>query len=554
MTTIQDELARPVEGAVDKKSGQVINQEIPIAQQGRTKVKNGGPFNQYTAQAELPKHLKKDKKKAPVMFLVDRMRFTKKGYHQYLPYRDIEHFYEPPDRPDTFMLYVKDKKGRKSYETYRCNSPQDVQRVKELIYAAGTDRKKILDGDGTHSRRTSYTSSTESSEYYVERRPYSRISRPRSTTYLPQYSTYGPQYYSTMDAQRSPMVVYRRRVSRAPSVEPRYETYRAPSIRQSTTYIPAQKSYMPADDVTYLRSDNVNGPQIMDNGPVYMYVSRSRPTVIGLETESHNNLSVVELHIMSKTKEILGRISISSGIDTFLLIPPLQQCRATLLQNLNQLVKSGFTPQWTQPGSSSNPELRNSCETSAKNYDQLSSVQNPGSSRSIYPTASTPATTNNPSQTQCDRPPVSLPSSSHIDRECQTEIPSESPNQAEQVGGPSRYPESGLSLTRSTPSAIDLGKHPATVSALAAVAAMAAASFLSKAMNIQAPIEERQPDQTSEAHAVGPNSSEPISGVNWLLQGQGPMRANSGAPIESSGSKEDGLSAHRVSTISCRHQ
>ncbi|KAA0189387.1 hypothetical protein FBUS_04110 [Fasciolopsis buskii] len=271
------ELARPVEGAVDSKSGQVINQQIQIAQLGRTKVKNGGPFSEPTAQEALAKHTKKSKKSAPVMFLVDRMRFTKKGYHEYLPYRDIEYFYEPQGRPDTFMLYAKDKKGRKAYETYQCTNPQDVTRVKEMIYTAGSDRKKLLgDGDSYRTRNNSYASSTDSSEYFVERRPYSRMSRARSSGYL--NSPYSTGRYQVVESVPSSRIVYQRVQSRAPSVEPRYETYRVPSIHQTSTYTPVRQSYA-ADDVTYLRSDNVNGPQIMDNGPVYMYMSRSRPTV-----------------------------------------------------------------------------------------------------------------------------------------------------------------------------------------------------------------------------------------------------------------------------------
>ncbi|THD28673.1 hypothetical protein D915_000506 [Fasciola hepatica] len=277
---MNQDLAKPVEGPVDSKSGQVINKQIPIAQMGRTKVKNGGPFIEQMAQTELIKHVKKSQKFAPVLFLVDRMRFTKKRFHEYLPYRDIEHFYQPPNMTDTFMLYTKDKKGRKAYETYRCASPQDVETVKNLIYSAGSDKKKIL-GDARHSMsrsNSSYSSSTDSSEYFVERKSQSRMSRPRSSTYLPSYQSYSPTYYRRVDAQPSPMVVYRTRTSRAPSAEPRYETYQAPSARRTSTYAPVQQSYG-NDDVTYIRSDNVNGPQIMDNGPVYMYMSRSRPAV-----------------------------------------------------------------------------------------------------------------------------------------------------------------------------------------------------------------------------------------------------------------------------------
>ncbi|KAF6769887.1 hypothetical protein AHF37_11898 [Paragonimus kellicotti] len=70
-------------------------------------------------------------------------------------------------------------------------------------------------------------------------------------------------------------VVYRSQYSRPPSVEQRIESVRMPSVRSSHIYEPTRSS-APPSDVTYLRSDNINGPQIMDHGPVYMYVSRSR--------------------------------------------------------------------------------------------------------------------------------------------------------------------------------------------------------------------------------------------------------------------------------------
>lgn len=256
---------------VEKKSRQVINKEIQVAQLGRTKLKGAEPFSETTANSMLEKHLKKKKKVAPAYFLVDRIRFSKKGFHEYLNYREIQNFHRFQHHPEKFMLYVvEEKKGRRSYESYACNTAQDVQAVRDMITAAHNDPKRLLQDTGPH--RLLSVSSSSSSEYYIDNRN-SNISRPRSVPYThTEPMTYSqPQYvYQTVEAEQ-PVMMYQRSYSRPPSTD----AYRMSSTYIQPSYDNTRLSGAP-NDVTYLRSDNINGPQIQDHGPVYMYVSRSK--------------------------------------------------------------------------------------------------------------------------------------------------------------------------------------------------------------------------------------------------------------------------------------
>ncbi|KER23327.1 hypothetical protein T265_08772 [Opisthorchis viverrini] len=239
---------------VDKKSRQVVNKEIPVAQIGRTQLKGADPFNEATANGLLEKHLKgKKKKPEPVLFLVDRMRFKKKGNREYLSYREIQNFQRFPNHPELFMLYVvEEKNGKRSYETYTCNNPSDVQAIRDMINAANNDPKRLLQDVGP--TRLLSISSSSSSEYYIDTRSYSRASRPTSVQYVQQEPA---QYVYMMEPETQ--VVYQKTSTRPVSI--------------------ASRSSAPAGEVTYLRSDNINGPQIMDHGPVYMYVSRSKQSL-----------------------------------------------------------------------------------------------------------------------------------------------------------------------------------------------------------------------------------------------------------------------------------
>ncbi|TPP59899.1 hypothetical protein FGIG_04644, partial [Fasciola gigantica] len=216
------------------------------------------------------------------------------------------------------------------------------------------------------------------------------------------------------------------------------------------------------------------------------------------------------------------------------------QCRAQLLHNLNQLIKSGLTSELPQSGSSSNTELRVTCETTTKpTYEQIAPTKFPGQSCLIYSTSSN----SNPPQFTSE-----LPSVFHIDRECQTDISPEHKSQSEQVQTVPKRPDSSIPPTRTAPNTMDLGKHPATVSALAAVAAVAAANFLSKAMNIQTPTEKNRTDQVGPTTGPDSNSADFDAEITWASGGQIPSHSASVA-VESEKFNEEGPSMRGIPTV-----
>ncbi|TPP59901.1 hypothetical protein FGIG_04646 [Fasciola gigantica] len=199
MSATESNLTQPMQGRVDLPSRQLINDEVLISQLGRTRVREGEQFDRRFADQVMQKHLHRNRPPTTVKFLVDRMRFTKRGYHKYLPYRDVEHFYRPEEQSNAFLLFVRTTKGRHSYETYRCPNPEDVTHVKEMIDYAGYNQQKLLNsnyGSYYSSSRPESRSSIASSEYYSNDRPVSRLSRASSRS---RHSEYVDVYYPSTD-------------------------------------------------------------------------------------------------------------------------------------------------------------------------------------------------------------------------------------------------------------------------------------------------------------------------------------------------------------------
>ncbi|KER23326.1 hypothetical protein T265_08771 [Opisthorchis viverrini] len=245
MTSKDVELNPLVNQPVDKKSKQVVNKEIPVAQLGRTKLKDSEAFNDRTANNLLDKHLKKKGKPSPVFFLVDRMRFKKKGHHEYLNYREVHSFHKFANHPNVFMLFViEEKKGKRSYETYSCNNSADVQCIRDMIGTIQDDPKRLLQGLGPV--RVVSLSSSSSSEYHIERRLSNRSSQSRSVAYRP-YSQQEPAEYLYI-------------------VDPEQST-------GQQTLQPVQKRV--SNGIINSRMNSFNGSQAPDHGPVYVYGSRS---------------------------------------------------------------------------------------------------------------------------------------------------------------------------------------------------------------------------------------------------------------------------------------
>ncbi|CAH8670113.1 unnamed protein product [Dicrocoelium dendriticum] len=411
---------------VDRKSRQVANKEVLVAQLGRTKLRGAEPFNESTANALLEKHLRRRHRAAPAIFLVDRIRFTKKKYHEYLSYREIHNFHRFPNNPDKFMLFVvEEKRGNRSYESFRCENAADVQDIRNMISAAHNDPKRLLQGVGPI--RMLSVSSSSSSEYYIENRPASRNSRPRSVQYVINESL--PQ----TEPMCSPRVYYRTNANGPLNSDARNDLHQHPSHRGTQPTDSARLSTA-TNDVTYLRSDNLNGPQIVEHGPVYMYMSRSR------QNRNENSWS-----------------------------PDTSKSKVNLQLSLNQLVQSEVgTATSSDYGCAGNGDMKAStqhfCVDNRETYDTIDKYQK-----------------------------VS-PTTCMTDQECQTEFPINTHVALDKKylptlnAGTDSYPVTRLGnrLDRghNIGSETEVSKRSVTtISALAAVAAVAAASYLSRSMH-----------------------------------------------------------------------
>ncbi|KAF6770420.1 hypothetical protein AHF37_10549 [Paragonimus kellicotti] len=180
----------PVEGnqLVDAKSKQLLFKEFELSTMGRTVLKGNETFTEGTAISLLEMHLKKKKKTGMVNFLVDRIRFGKKSgsgsapHREYLTYREIKQCYQFPTYPAIFMLCVdEESSGKRSYETYMCNSQEDADMIIDLIRRATSDPQFLL-----HQQKSSVTR---------------RISSSSSDTSPLVVRPNGPIYVSTMNGE-----------------------------------------------------------------------------------------------------------------------------------------------------------------------------------------------------------------------------------------------------------------------------------------------------------------------------------------------------------------
>ncbi|CAL8100076.1 unnamed protein product [Calicophoron daubneyi] len=272
---------------VDRKTKQVVQKEIRVAQMGRSKVKNETQFSETTAQSLAEQHLKKRRSLRPAYFLVDRIRFEGGGFHQYLTYREIQRCYRFMARPDVFMLYtVSEKNGEHAYETYKCRDPADVEAIRDLIYAASSDPQRLLQDVGP--TRLASMSSSSSSEYYVDKKGQSMTPRSRSLeqSYYPAPRQYiapeptfydPPQHVQAAATSRTPVTLYDAEDGISSDEEYPLEVVRM-GPKKSVKSVPPTNANTGSGLITYLRNDNVHGTYIADDGPIYMYVSRSKPS------------------------------------------------------------------------------------------------------------------------------------------------------------------------------------------------------------------------------------------------------------------------------------
>lgn len=317
---------------VDIKSGQVVEAEYSMSQIGRTIMKFPAQFSESLAKEEYERHSrKKAKPPTTTSFLSDRIHFLKKGFREYLNYREILQIYPYPFRDNILMLYVEDEKSHKqSYESYQGDNADDLSAIVHFLKSVVAHPKRIIcdckpatkritsdayDVDNYREQRSTRQFSRSDSHDIIRKvsvsRPVSVMSRqpsrrqsihtirdvvqsqPRSVSSSPPYRR-ETAYVSTVQ-RVEPVSVKPIRASLPPqndteivastatyvrSEKPTvsYTKENAPSnIRSVKSYAPAStESEMVGNSVTYLRTDKINGPQIMDNGPVYMYVAREK--------------------------------------------------------------------------------------------------------------------------------------------------------------------------------------------------------------------------------------------------------------------------------------
>ncbi|CAH8564149.1 unnamed protein product [Schistosoma turkestanicum] len=274
---------------VDSKSKQLLFQEAQVCTMGRTLLKNGEAFDPNAADTLIEKHFKRRKSHGSMYCLVDRVRFQKSrstgssSYRPDLTYREIVSFYEHRSRPDCFTLGIEDERtGRRSYESYKCKRPEDVGLLRNTILKAQQDPHFLLK-DSAAIRQISV-----SPTYYHNASPRNgpvtviTVPSDHSRTYERPVRSPSPVYIrpvtrTSVRRSPSPEDVYVYRNSRPVSIERRYEPNDRSRPRSVTSYRTTSSPGL-NDEVTYLKVDNQAGAQVTSHGPIYMYVSRTRPT------------------------------------------------------------------------------------------------------------------------------------------------------------------------------------------------------------------------------------------------------------------------------------
>ncbi|TPP63814.1 hypothetical protein FGIG_07402 [Fasciola gigantica] len=134
---------------VDKKTGLIVQQEVPVCQLGRLTEKHDQGFLEIVADRAVAKFFGKKGKRGTAIFLPDRIRFTKKGFREILFYREIKVCYKSDPQTYCFVLFVIDEKtAKRRYEVYQCDNLEDVRRIEDILeIARHTANSLLLDPD-----------------------------------------------------------------------------------------------------------------------------------------------------------------------------------------------------------------------------------------------------------------------------------------------------------------------------------------------------------------------------------------------------------------------
>lgn len=135
---------------IDKKTKQLLFHECTIFPIRQTFLKDYESFTEQKANQLLEKYIKRRRSKCTAYFLIDRIRIEKKSgltnpFRKDVTYREMKHFFVFPNHPEEFMIcVVNEVNGKRSYESFGCNSIEDVNSICDLTYRASIDKQNIL--------------------------------------------------------------------------------------------------------------------------------------------------------------------------------------------------------------------------------------------------------------------------------------------------------------------------------------------------------------------------------------------------------------------------
>ncbi|VDP74418.1 unnamed protein product [Echinostoma caproni] len=173
-------LYNSVNQPVDRKTGLIVQQEIPLRQLGRMTQKYDQGFLDFVADRAMAKYFQKKGKRGTAIFLPDRIRFTRKNFRKTLFYREIKVFYKSDPQTFCFVLYViEEKSAKRRYEVYQCDNMEDIRRIEDILEISRmTTNKLLLDTDSIYqeNHRRSFPAPPPSVEQLETR--YGEVSPP----------------------------------------------------------------------------------------------------------------------------------------------------------------------------------------------------------------------------------------------------------------------------------------------------------------------------------------------------------------------------------------
>ncbi|CAL8089937.1 unnamed protein product [Calicophoron daubneyi] len=290
-------------GEIDRTTQQLIFFKCTVCSVARTTRKAQDAKNQEVMGQLISSQLKKRHAHGAILTcLEDRLNFKKTGvfsrtpFRNWVMYREIEHYFVFPQHPTLFMIAVKaPTEGDLIFETYKCKTPTDTNRLCELVCRACQSGSKTLSANSDQDQRISAYSdvsihsksisqvnlhdSVESFDHEHdnevvenqvnhERTPSVRMSPVSPTMYREPSPFHHEGMVDEVSHQMSPK--YR---SESP-VEMKFT---------KSNYVAAAPSPRPDflrdddDGTTYFDYNPVTGATLNNEGPIYMYLKRFPP-------------------------------------------------------------------------------------------------------------------------------------------------------------------------------------------------------------------------------------------------------------------------------------